>query len=800
MFTSFDVFCQVCLLPWSLCIVSNKVIQPLQVYALPSSIILLGERERDHVACDTVEALATRTAGQPWHCSLNGNTQLADGHCEPDTASLASPMTPTGSPLHTVHEDAHVDPRRALAADVQGEAASLQRDASFASVRLESATSLRLPSETCSDSNRSAASSCASSLLASPLLSPLPISLRELLHETQAQRVLLRVSAEASSAAYINKQASSRYHSSSPCAVNGSSSSSSSNSAAQSEADQSAYCYNPLQSTMDNLELLLDKDEAPHSGPSGVSIHAYFGSKLSPNQVQAQWRKLLHQLVSRRILLAPLLSTDLHQIRRLQSIQPLLNSHSKTLLYKASLVLPFEASPLSGESLYAWSQYWPGWTTGLFHSALTPEDWSNFLLRPSASITRNQPRGYYMDLRASPSCHSTSYSHSPQSDDCVVSSVMGIQYSLPWNTQPGKTITLLDLLPPLNDKSQESSTLHLNAWNMTATVHFSGSTRSSDSTEGLVQDSNDSVSDSSSQADQLLADSLHVPLINSTSLSDTLLDPHQSAALEPSLPYWKVNTHIYQHGGIAHDGRLSSHLYNHHPDCSATVQAWWDLPLFLSPLWSTLRVNLHLNLTLSVNSTIQAIDWIDLDDHVIEFAPDDNHEGVSLYWRHILPPQSSLHFSLDYESVFLPFEVFPTDANRGFELPPLRAHFTSACPMLDASRPHSATLYASSHLILTPLPDRSMPFNVLSLVCTLYAFLIGSILNILVRKGSEKIKFTLYPHLKPPTVKDKLRVKLDAIRERLKSKVQVSVDAPVDADDITAEKQATMSTESVDHS
>jgi hypothetical protein len=63
---------------------------------------------------------------------------------------------------------------------------------------------------------------------------------------------------------------------------------------------------------------------------------------------------------------------------------------------------------------------------------------------------------------------------------------------------------------------------------------------------------------------------------------------------------------------------------------------------------------------------------------------------------------------------------------------------------------------------MAPVPDLSMPFNVLSLTCTLYAFIIGSLINLVLRKASERVKYTLHPDLKPKS-------KLQLLKERAKS-------------------------------
>lgn len=50
----------------------------------------------------------------------------------------------------------------------------------------------------------------------------------------------------------------------------------------------------------------------------------------------------------------------------------------------------------------------------------------------------------------------------------------------------------------------------------------------------------------------------------------------------------------------------------------------------------------------------------------------------------------------------------------------------------------TARLTTEGLLVDVPLPDFSMPFNVITLVSTLIAFFFGSMLNVVVRKGKRR--------------------------------------------------------------
>ena len=105
--------------------------------------------------------------------------------------------------------------------------------------------------------------------------------------------------------------------------------------------------------------------------------------------------------------------------------------------------------------------------------------------------------------------------------------------------------------------------------------------------------------------------------------------------------------------------------------------------------------------------------------------------SVQLSFATSLPPNSSLYITLDYSPRFLPFDHFPSDPNRGFDVAPSFATFTTGSS--------SFRVYSNSLLVMPPVPDISMPFNVISLVSSFYALIIGTIMNILIRRGSQKI-------------------------------------------------------------
>ena len=194
------------------------------------------------------------------------------------------------------------------------------------------------------------------------------------------------------------------------------------------------------------------------------------------------------------------------------------------------------------------------------------------------------------------------------------------------------------------------------------------------------------------------------------------------------------NRVLRQPNGIANSGRIVTSIESS-MNCPATVQVVEVLPNFIRPLWDTWSLTTMKKPLLSVQE-----------------------DGTVLVEYNVtLLPKTELQTTMDYEPVLLPFQDFPADPNRGMELPP-----TMFTVMSDCIRCSPIVLYSSPLLLMPPVPDMSMPFNVISLTCTLYAFVIGSLANFMIRKASQRIKSKLNP--------EENKSKLQKLKERIRSK------------------------------
>lgn len=113
----------------------------------------------------------------------------------------------------------------------------------------------------------------------------------------------------------------------------------------------------------------------------------------------------------------------------------------------------------------------------------------------------------------------------------------------------------------------------------------------------------------------------------------------------------------------------------------------------------------------------------------------------------------SAAITLDFDKGFLHIDEYPPDANQGFDIPSAIISFpnfrTSMQFLKDDSSDKSSILskfeensavLAYTEVLLVPLttPDFSMPYNVITITCTVCALYFGSLLNVLRRRVGEE--------------------------------------------------------------
>ncbi|GFZ19013.1 GPI transamidase component Gpi16 subunit family protein [Actinidia rufa] len=109
--------------------------------------------------------------------------------------------------------------------------------------------------------------------------------------------------------------------------------------------------------------------------------------------------------------------------------------------------------------------------------------------------------------------------------------------------------------------------------------------------------------------------------------------------------------------------------------------------------------------------------------------------------------------TIEFDKGFLHIDEYPPDANQGFDIPSAVVSFpefqaslnfledasSNTSPLLSKLKERSPVL-SYTEVLLVPLttPDFSMPYNVITITCTVFALYFGSLLNVLRRRVGEE--------------------------------------------------------------
>ena len=127
---------------------------------------------------------------------------------------------------------------------------------------------------------------------------------------------------------------------------------------------------------------------------------------------------------------------------------------------------------------------------------------------------------------------------------------------------------------------------------------------------------------------------------------------------------------------------------------------------------------------------------------------------------------------LDFNPRFLPFELFPADPNRGVDITPSYAKLSVENMCAHVNSPNiEATMYSNALLLMPPVPDMSMPFNVIAVASTLIAIFLGTSMRFITNKASERLSNQykgIVEESKCQKLVSKVKCKLIFVKDRLR--------------------------------
>uniref|UniRef100_A0A7S3DZ30 GPI transamidase component PIG-T n=1 Tax=Entomoneis paludosa TaxID=265537 RepID=A0A7S3DZ30_9STRA len=499
--------------------------------------------------------------------------------------------------------------------------------------------------------------------------------------------------------------------------------------------------------------------------PSGVTIELSFGRAsnrynhvTTPFSVKVVSDYLVELLGNHDWVLTSSLQSSLllPHSRRLHRYFQQTRKNATTCTFR--LTLPLDGSPtFSAEGMRQWMVRYHSGTTRGWWGWLTPMQWSHLLLQSSLSSS-SQPsartrRGLWMELQF------------PNHDypENVATLFTGIYWSTTTTTKTtnNNEISLRDVF------LGSSSTLTPASFQIAPSP--------------LVQEALVEWTTLNGATNTIFINATH-----GLDMDHTMVPMNVLSTSNPPSTTWDLYTHLERPQGPSNGGRFlllvnqivspQQQQHTNNPQdattttCSTQVHVQQVLPrVLLRPMWHSLQVVLERHNQTTWQDDAAAISIAP----TVELIQQDREDFWVLSFHTTLVESSRIRLVLEYQPSFLPsFELFPGDANRGIELPPAQATLSwaeeAACGQVEPtwSLGTTTTLYSESLLLLPPTPDMSMPFNVLSLSSTLAAFVMGALINMLIRKGRDKVKYELYPDQKPKPVLQRLKVWLRGLWQR----------------------------------
>ncbi|KAI8825734.1 GPI transamidase component PIG-T [Fimicolochytrium jonesii] len=183
-----------------------------------------------------------------------------------------------------------------------------------------------------------------------------------------------------------------------------------------------------------------------------------------------------------------------------------------------------------------------------------------------------------------------------------------------------------------------------------------------------------------------------------------------------------IRAHRYGTGYGGERGGLAVDLINDHPDNDQDITLFDAVPWYLKLYLHTLRTE-----TTAGNGADIVKDLF--------FQPAiDRGRPAVLEMAMTLPANSTTTLYIDFDKAFIKYTEHPPDANRGFDIGAAIITFTTPSGEDGDVQGKTHRIYTESVLVSLPTPDFSMPYNVITLTCTVMALWFGSMFNLLTRR------------------------------------------------------------------
>ncbi|KAJ3109833.1 Rab-like protein 2A [Phlyctochytrium planicorne] len=166
-------------------------------------------------------------------------------------------------------------------------------------------------------------------------------------------------------------------------------------------------------------------------------------------------------------------------------------------------------------------------------------------------------------------------------------------------------------------------------------------------------------------------------------------------------------------------GGFLTKFHNMDPDNSIDAIFFESVPWFLKLYLHTLRFESENLGSAKANITVKSTSYQPAIDRIRPSA---------LELLITIPPKTIVYMTMEFDIAFIKYTEHPPDANRGFDVS------SSVVTVLDKKGRPTGRIFTENVLIALPTPDFSMPYNVITMTCTVMALFFGSLFNVITRQ------------------------------------------------------------------
>nr|GEW23005.1 GPI transamidase component PIG-T [Tanacetum cinerariifolium] len=183
---------------------------------------------------------------------------------------------------------------------------------------------------------------------------------------------------------------------------------------------------------------------------------------------------------------------------------------------------------------------------------------------------------------------------------------------------------------------------------------------------------------------------------------------------------------------------------NNEQRCRLRVDIFQVVPWYIKVYYHTAKIYVD-EMLQSVGETVEKLHVSPSEDKV---SP-----GVMEMILRLPCDMKSASLTLEFDKGFLHIDEYPPDANQGFDIPSAIVSYPDFHTRLQYKEDNNSikspmvskmqekrTILSYTEVLLVPLttPDFSMPYNVITITCTVFALYFGSLLNVLRRRVGEE--------------------------------------------------------------